>query len=84
MAPAKGKKKATRGSEAPCTLTRSAEMEAKLDRFGELKVKFAGVRFVDFGLIFPHSETRLEWQATLRDQRGILLLEPVLRLILGL
>lgn len=43
MAPKKGRKKATGPTKTPRTIARSAEFETKLNRLGELKVKFAGV-----------------------------------------
>ena len=43
MATKKDEKKAARPAKTPRTVTRSAEMEVKLKRIGELKVKFAGV-----------------------------------------
>ncbi len=43
MALKKGKKKAAGPAKIPRTDTRSAEMDAKLKRIGELKAKFAGV-----------------------------------------
>lgn len=43
MAPKKAKKKAAGPAKTPRTIARSAEMEARLNRIGELKEKFAGV-----------------------------------------
>ena len=43
MAPKREKKKATRLTQTPRIIGRSAELETKLNRRGELKVKFAGV-----------------------------------------
>lgn len=43
MAPRKGKKRAAGPAQTPRTITKSAEMKAKLDRFRELKARFAGV-----------------------------------------
>lgn len=43
MAPRKGQKKAAGPAKTPRTITRSAGMEVKFNRIGELKVKFAGV-----------------------------------------
>lgn len=43
MAPRKGRKKAAGLAKIHRTMTRSAEMEAKIERIEELKMKFAGV-----------------------------------------
>lgn len=43
MAPKKGKKKGAGPTKTPRTITRSTEMETKLNLLGELKVRFAGV-----------------------------------------